>query len=951
MNAYLTSRKKKFFLSLCSSSLLCFGLGQSAFAEDIEIYQAVFNANSNFEDAATNDPNVLFILDNSLSMSAYRLIQEDETPTAGPYDPTVTYGSGSSRDNNVYLYNTDMVYVGIRINTSQNVCKAATDAFVANPSLPIHQDKFIQWASYSRNTYGWTVNYLQSNDNNHVFECEEDNGVHGRTNGARDKYPRVCSLGTGLCSSNNGRALYRNRQQFVSNAEWPYAFFSDEMIMVDGNYHAYLNDGVTYDEARVSNCSYNDEILVDSSTGVAFRCLQKFEIMKRALEQALLSDPDDPDGVDFSQINLGLMRFNYNTGSGNSGATVIDAVAVSQAPTAPDWDDDDRTNRDDFLDKLKSMQFEGNTPLAESMYEAYRYFAGWAPYSAEHTPRTSNQLVLDPEAVIDGFVGNSVTDETYLSPVTSNQCQGNYVVLLSDGVPTSDNTYDSLIRSLPNVPSCGDNCVDEMATALKANLGVHTFTIGFDIDIDLLKDTARNGSPNSNPVDGDGYYTADNLDSLKSVFSRVLGQVQAIEADSFVAPAVTVNAFNRLQNREDIYYAVFKPRADLRWPGNVKKYKVSSDAQILDSSGINAISPDTGFFTDASQSYWSDEADGAIVTDGGFAAELLAPRNLFGSLDSVANSVTRLSSTSIELATERFLGLLEEKSLLGSLLGLSQNQFDALGSQAEGNVEEIARWSLGQKLPIDPSNPSATNMYIAESIHSTPFVLSYGSSRAAPKDVVFLVTNQGLLHAITGQGGDEPDGLSGEVGGSERWSYLPDPSLLQNLGGYYNKKLGDSIEHLYGLDGEMSALVERNVANELTKAHLFLTQRRGGKQIFAVDVTNGYDRTNPIGKLWTIKGGSGDLKRLAYTWSKPAVSKFPVCTGSMCEVKDAIVVGGGYDTDYDNNTISLNNLADGRKGQDTTGNALYVLDAATGAVLWSAAPSAVRGNTTASSGL
>ena len=930
--------------SYTKTSMLSMGLtfilvvGQPALAEDVEIYQAVFNADPDYQDSVTNDPNVLFILDNSGSMSSFRLVQEEEIPGQGPYDPDVVYGGGSERDDRVYLYTTDMVYTGIQIKKQQNVCDASLQTFEDNPNFPVHQDKVIQWTKFSRRNYGWTVNYLQNNDNDEVFECEDDNGIHGRTNGSNRKYPRACSVGTQLCSSNRGRALYERNQEYVNGYQWPYQFSFPEMLLVDGNYHAYLAHETSFENADVDNCDSNDQILLDEATGTAYRCLQKLEIMKRALSLALVSDPDNPDNVDLSGINLGLMRFNYNTYSSNSGGTIIDAVSVPEAPTASTSDDSERTNKDDFAEKLDSMQFEGNTPLAESMYEAYRYFAGWSPYSAEHSPRISGQNTLDDDAVEDGVVGSSVTDETYLSPVTSNQCQGNYVVLLTDGLPTSDTSFNSAIGNLPNTSSCGSNCLDEMATAMKENLGVYTFTIGFDIDIDLLRDTAKNGSPNSDPADGDGYYTADSLESLKWVFSRVLGQVQAVEADSFVAPAVTVNAFNRLQNREDIYYAVFEPEVDLRWPGNVKKYKIGSEAKILDATGTDAIAEDTGFFTDDSKSFWSNEEDGASVVKGGFSGELLAPRNLFASLNTSSTAVTHVSAATIDAAAERFLDVLDSASLIGELMDLPIVNVlsDLIDSEDTAQAEEIVRWTLGQKIPISTTDPSVSNKYIAESIHSTPFVLSYGSSRSAPKDVVFLVTNQGLLHAITGQGADEPDGLPGQVGGSERWSYIPDPSLIKNLGGYYNKELDNSTEHIYGLDGEVAALVERDGSNNLSKAHLFLSQRRGGNKIFALDITNGYNTTNPVTKLWTAVGGTGDLKRLANTWAKPVVAKFPVCTGSICDIKDVVVVGGGYDNDYDSADTSLADLSDDTSGQDTMGNAVYVLDAATGAVLWSA---------------
>ncbi len=193
-----TSMKTKRALYCGLSFLMSMSVGQSAWAEDIEIYQAVFNTDQSIGDSRTNDPNVLFVLDNSGSMGSYRLIQEGPAQGLGPYDPSVDYGGGD-RDTNIYLYSTNMVYQGIELKSQQNVCKAAQNAFANNPNLPIHQDKYIQWTKYSGNEYGWTISYLQSDSNKEVFECQDDNGIHGRTNNAKGKFPRKCSVNTELC--------------------------------------------------------------------------------------------------------------------------------------------------------------------------------------------------------------------------------------------------------------------------------------------------------------------------------------------------------------------------------------------------------------------------------------------------------------------------------------------------------------------------------------------------------------------------------------------------------------------------------------------------------------------------------------------------------------------------------------------------------------------------------
>jgi type IV pilus assembly protein PilY1 len=99
--------------------------------------------------------------------------------------------------------------------------------------------------------------------------------------------------------------------------------------------------------------------------------------------------------------------------------------------------------------------------------------------------------------------------------------------------------------------------------------------------------------------------------------------------------------------------------------------------------------------------------------------------------------------------------------------------------------------------------------------------------------------------------------------------------------------------------------------------YVYATMRRGGRNIFALDVT---DRTNPRLK-WVIEGGSGSFTTLGETWSAPKVATIQY-GGAPRKV---LVFGGGYDSDQDSATT---------RQADAMGNAIYIVDAATGARLW-----------------
>ena len=127
---------------------------------------------------------------------------------------------------------------------------------------------------------------------------------------------------------------------------------------------------------------------------------------------------------------------------------------------------------------------------------------------------------------------------------------------------------------------------------------VTTYTIGFKVDLPLLKDTAERS--------GGEYYLAEDVKTLTTALTEIVTSI--FDKDiSFTAPAVSVNAFNRTQHLNDLYISVFRATTGAHWPGNMKKYTINGGV-IRDAQGNPAVDPRTGFFADQALSYWSAEA-------------------------------------------------------------------------------------------------------------------------------------------------------------------------------------------------------------------------------------------------------------------------------------------------------------------------------------------------------
>ena len=196
-------------------------------------------------------------------------------------------------------------------------------------------------------------------------------------------------------------------------------------------------------------------------------------------------------------------------------------------------------------------------------------------------------------------------------------------------------------------------------------------------------------------------------------------------------------------------------------------------------------------------------------------------------------------------------------------------------------------------------------------------------------DVVLLATSEGVLHAFAG-GTDTVDTAVGD-GGSELWSFMPRQFL-----GKINRLRENSDASVpdYGLDGPLT------IYESGGKKYVVMTMRRGGHNIYALDITD----MNKPKMAWEILGGSTTgYERLGQTWSEVQLLSMEL---NGAAARDVLVFGGGYDnTTQDPNSegvIPTNREPDDVVGYDDEGepiigvepndlgNAIYVVDPATG---------------------
>ncbi|MCG8438372.1 MAG: hypothetical protein MI751_09850 [Pseudomonadales bacterium] len=402
-------------------------------------------------------------------------------------------------------------------------------------------------------------------------------------------------------------------------------------------------------------------------------------------------------------------------------------------------------------------------------------------------------------------------------------------------------------------------------------------------NVGLYMDDNRSNMESVSTDGAEGTYTASDTESLASAFLDIFDLIDK-RSRSIAAPGVAINQMNRFQHLDQLYYSIFEPSESSYWEGNLKRYKLE-DGVIKDKAGSDAIDPDTGFFKESSQSYWSDNVDGYDAKLGG-AREEVVSRKLFYT---TAGGATRQVNWNDPGAT----------GLSKAGVGLDNATPDEVYEDLFAELQTM--WG-------DP-------------LHSVPLMVNYGGD--SENNVVFVSNNGGMLHAIDAKDGEE------------KFAFMP-YELFSKANEYTVERQGllnGNERQTYGLDGSWVAWRRPGDTVDAAPADVFLYggMRRGGREYYALDVGN----VNSPSLKWQISGGSGNFDNLGQTWSTPTLTQIPV-GGDIVPV---LIFGGGYDP-----------LAhDGKQGQsrgngDAMGNAVYIVDARSGDLIWSASDSGADTN-------
>lgn len=580
--------------------------------------------------------------------------------------------------------------------------------------------------------------------------------------------------------------------------------------------------------------------------------------------------------------------------------------------------------------------------------------------------------------VTERIMGNN---PKYIKP-KSAMCQSNFIVFLTDGQATT-NASQALIKALPDIElvngdcqaktidnsrdyskkeKCGIDMVrylyeSDLDSNLPGQQNIITYTIGFALGdtYSWIKESQYRENNHQKILDGQGnwitnsdnnrflvldsrkttenekavqylrdwaevgggaFFEANSAQDLQNAFTQILSQV-VINSASFAAPSLSINAFNQLYHNNDLYISLFEPGHKASWLGNIKKYSLCdgpSCGTCIDESGNSrdcevgdimdgdippklAIDSDSKVSTSAIGRWTSlitRHPDGAKVQEGGAGAKLLqqmvqdpASRNIYTNAtgDDVLTKVKTNNS-----------------KLTPSVLGVS--------TAVERNA--VINWIRGYRDGLPAAG--IRKWLLFDSLHNSPVAITTGGMSDNYIAKVFVATNGGEIRALNAETG------------AEEWVFIPKEMLL------IQKTLMDNpagnIDHTYGIDGNFSLLIKDNNSDDdsIDSIKLFIGMRRGGRNIYALDVTpdsSGHYSANYKPELmWTIRGGEFPYGSLGQTWSTPQ----PTNVSFAGTNKTVLLFGGGYEAYTQDNSQITSTV--------TYSNAIYMVDPDDGTLLW-----------------
>ena len=511
-----------------------------------------------------------------------------------------------------------------------------------------------------------------------------------------------------------------------------------------------------------------------------------------------------------------------------------------------------------------------------------------------------------------------------------------------------------------------------------AGLNYNSATKTYDCNTEGASPDAKNackwGQQGEGYGEGGFFHTQSSQDIADSIVNFILSLDNTIPASPSGVITVPKDPFKAIGEMPYAFMPTVEPRVggganSNVWPGNVKKYNLHNGTL----QGKN----DKGIFKGISGSLDSSVADFWSNTSGGTDNDLVKVGGVYSNLAHPNTALNNVRTVYVEDITAKGVSTTKFKKLSvdaqGKPVGFDelydtttynkQNQIRLLQflgfSEAthNGETKPLNEWvntnTNIQELRL--VQPTTTDKVLGASIHSKPIAVSYGASLddkgrvldTNRQDYVFFGSMDGALHLVNAK--DQ----AANGGGTEDVAIIPkimmqtQPEALVPNSTYSATDDRATGVPNFGIDGHWTFKNTYKYdynSNQVKPADRMLAyggMRLGGEGLLALDITSKDSPKKAFSSQNSalINSQTPGFERIGYVWNQPTLARIKK-SDSDTKGTDVIIFGGGYDMCYEYEGFQHGRV-DGSLGScsgktDIKGNAVYVVDANTGKLLWRA---------------
>lgn len=450
---------------------------------------------------------------------------------------------------------------------------------------------------------------------------------------------------------------------------------------------------------------------------------------------------------------------------------------------------------------------------------------------------------------------------------------------------------------------------------------------------------------NTARVGGGKYFQAKDKSGILTALRNIFTEVQAVNS-AFSSASLPINATNRTQNENQVFIGVFKPdrTKDALWFGNLKRYQIfrtGADLFLGDSLRQPAINNQTGFLSECAVSFWTTDSGAywsSVITDDPEALGICSTNSTDDASDlpdgpfvekgaaaevlRKGNNPSAVADGSGNFAFNRTV----KTASGGSLVDFTAANIDD-GDPATDEAQEtlIVNFIRGQD--VDDYDDNDGNLTEPRSgihgdvVHSRPQPVNYGGTTGI---VIYYGTQDGTFRAVKASNGQElwsfvaPE----HFGKLKRLLFSGKSDLSQPIK-YFGDSTGQPKDYFF--DGSTGLFQSFNADNTSSRAWIFPSMRRGGRKMYAFNVS---DPANPV-LLWrkgcpnltNDTGCDTGFSGIGQTWS---IAR-PMFLKGYSTTRPVVAFGGGYDRCDDDDSTS--------PCAATKGRGVYIVDAQDGTLV------------------